>query len=95
MREEFFPYSKNNDSRSCHLIQCLFRVWKFGFNITHTYGLTETYGPSTVCAWRDEWNEQSIEEQAVLERQGRVEYPVLESLSVRNPETMEPVIQIF
>ena len=62
-----------------------------GFNITHTYGLTETYGPSTVCAWRDEWNEQSIEEQAVLKARQGVEYPVLESLSVRNPETMEPV----
>ena len=62
-----------------------------GFNITHTYGLTETYGPSTVCAWRDEWNEQSIEEQAILKARQGVEYPVLESLSVRNPETMEPV----
>ena len=62
-----------------------------GFNITHTYGLTETYGPSTVCAWRDEWNEKSIEEQAILKARQGVEYPVLESLSVRNPETMEPV----
>ena len=38
----------------------------------HLYGLTETYGPDTICAWREEWNELSIEEKAKrLARQGQ------------------------
>jgi fatty-acyl-CoA synthase len=38
----------------------------------HLYGLTETYGPDTICAWREEWNDLSIEEKAKrLARQGQ------------------------
>jgi fatty-acyl-CoA synthase len=42
------------------------------FRPIHVYGLTETYGPMTVCEWHPEWNERSNEEQAqLLSRQGQ------------------------
>ena len=37
-----------------------------GFDVTHAYGLTETYGPAVVCAWHDEWNDLDISEKARL-----------------------------
>ncbi|MCU0839846.1 MAG: AMP-binding protein, partial [Rhodospirillales bacterium] len=44
---------------------------RLGFEVTHVYGLTETYGPAVVCAWHDEWNALPMEEQAQLKsRQG-------------------------
>lgn len=62
-----------------------------GVAITHVYGLTEVYGPVTVCEWHDEWNELSVAEQANLKSRQGVRYPVLEGLVVANPETLEPV----
>lgn len=64
---------------------------KNGFEITHLYGLTETYGPSTICDWRAEWNELPIAEQAQLKAKQGVTLPVSEDLMVANPETLEPV----
>ncbi|MEE2661991.1 MAG: acyl-CoA synthetase [Pseudomonadota bacterium] len=64
-----------------------------GFNVTHVYGLTETYGPSVVSAWKDEWNEKNIAERAALKSRQGVRYHVLEALMVADPETMEPVPQ--
>lgn len=61
------------------------------FEITHVYGLTETYGPATLCAWHDEWNDLPIEEQARLKARQGVRYLMLEALTVLDPETMEPV----
>ena len=62
-----------------------------GFEVTHAYGLTEVYGPATVCAWHDEWNELSAEEQANLRSRQGVPYVVSEELTVIDPENMEPV----
>ena len=62
-----------------------------GFKITHVYGLTEVYGPSTICAWHDEWDALSADEQARLKARQGVNYPVLEGLTVANPNTLEPV----
>ncbi len=62
-----------------------------GFKVTHVYGLTETYGPSVVCAWHDAWDEKSAEEKAKLKSRQGVRAPMLEALMVANPETMEPV----
>jgi len=59
-----------------------------GFNVTHVYGLTETYGPSTVNAWQDEWSELPADERAALKARQGVRYPALEGLSLRDPETM-------
>ncbi|MDX1711824.1 MAG: acyl-CoA synthetase [Rhodovibrionaceae bacterium] len=62
-----------------------------GFEVTHVYGLTEVYGPATVCAWQEEWNDLDTEKKAeLLSRQG-VAYPVLEGLMVADPDTMTPV----
>jgi len=69
----------------------LARAAAVGFNITHVYGLTEVYGPTAVCAWNDEWNTHSPSEQARLKARQGVNYAVLEELSVRDPETLEPV----
>jgi fatty-acyl-CoA synthase len=61
------------------------------FEITHVYGLTETYGPAVFCDWHPEWNELSIEEQARMKARQGVRYHMLERLIVANPETLEPV----
>ena len=66
---------------------------RLGFKVTHVYGLTETYGPSVVCAWHDEWNSLPLEEQAVFKARQGVRAPMLEGLMVANPDTMEPVPQ--
>ena len=64
---------------------------KMGFDITHVYGLTETYGPAAVCAKHPEWSELALEEQ--VRRNGRqgVAYLLEEDMKVLDPETMRPV----
>jgi len=62
-----------------------------GFNVTHVYGLTETYGPAVICAWHDDWNEKTIEEQAALKSRQGVNYHMLQGISVMDPDTMTPV----
>ncbi|KAG1338761.1 acetate/butyrate--CoA ligase AAE7, peroxisomal [Cocos nucifera] len=62
-----------------------------GFRITHTYGLSETYGPSTVCAWKPEWDRLPPEERARLHARQGVRYIGLEGLDVINLRTMAPV----
>jgi fatty-acyl-CoA synthase len=69
----------------------LARAAAVGFNITHVYGLTEVYGPTAVCAWNEEWDSHSNAEQSRLKARQGVNYAVLEELSVRDPETLEPV----
>ena len=66
-------------------------VKKMGFSINHTYGLTETYGHISICAWQDEWNELSAEEQSKLRSMQGVNFPMMESLAVLNPKTMKAV----
>ncbi|QDI82810.1 acyl-CoA synthetase [Methylorubrum populi] len=60
-----------------------------GFNVTHLYGLTETYGPAVVNAWHEEWDALPPDERAKKKARQGVRYPVLEGLDVRDPETME------
>ncbi|HVQ61103.1 MAG TPA: acyl-CoA synthetase [Burkholderiales bacterium] len=64
---------------------------RMGWELTHVYGLTEVYGPATVCAKQDEWKELDIGRRT--ERNGRqgVRYLMEEDLTVMNPETMTPV----
>ena len=64
---------------------------QLGIKVTHVYGLTETYGPSVVCAWHDEWDEKPLEEQARLKSRQGVRAPMLDDLMVADPETMQPV----
>ncbi len=61
------------------------------FKVTHTYGLTEVYGPAVVCAWHEEWDQLPITEQAELKSRQGVRYPLLEKLVVLDPDTLEPV----
>ncbi|MGK0172709.1 MAG: fatty-acyl-CoA synthase, partial [Gammaproteobacteria bacterium] len=64
---------------------------KMGFRVTHLYGLTESYGPATYCAWQDEWSELALEARAEkMARQG-VPYPTLSELQIIDPATGEPV----
>jgi fatty-acyl-CoA synthase len=62
-----------------------------GFNVTHLYGLTETYGPAVVNDWHHEWDTLSGPEQAARKARQGVRYLPLEALDVRDPETMVPV----
>tara|TARA_B100001167_G_scaffold10051_1_gene5501 strand:+ start:473 stop:2095 length:1623 start_codon:yes stop_codon:yes gene_type:complete len=62
-----------------------------GFNVTHLYGLSETYGPAVVNEWHQEWDDLDDDLQASLKARQGVRYLPLESLDVLNPETMEPV----
>jgi fatty-acyl-CoA synthase len=55
------------------------------------YGLTECYGPNTVCAWHPEWDELPAGEQATLKARQGVPYVVQEELTVLDPDTMAPV----
>ncbi len=62
-----------------------------GFDVTHLYGLTETYGPAVVNDWHREWSKLPTSEQAALKSRQGVRYLPLEQLEVLDPETMSPV----
>ena len=62
-----------------------------GFNVTHLYGLTESYGPAVVNDWHQSWNALPAAEQAVKKARQGVRYGALEGLDVLDPETMSPV----
>ena len=64
---------------------------KLGFDITHVYGLTEVYGPATVCAKHEEWSALDIGERTRLNGRQGVRYLMEEGLDVMDPETMRPV----
>jgi 3-(methylthio)propionyl---CoA ligase len=64
---------------------------RMGFDITHVYGLTEVYGPATVCAKHEEWESLDIGERTMLNGRQGVRYLMEEGLSVMDPETMQPV----
>ncbi|MFQ5875129.1 MAG: AMP-binding protein, partial [Dehalococcoidia bacterium] len=62
-----------------------------GFRVTHLYGLTETYGPASVCSWQGSWDGLSPADKAArMARQG-VRYPTLAFLTVADPQTLVPV----
>jgi fatty-acyl-CoA synthase len=64
---------------------------QMGFDLTHVYGLTEVYGPATVCAKHPEWTQLPLAEQVRLNGRQGVRYHVEEGLAVMDPETMNPV----
>jgi fatty-acyl-CoA synthase len=64
---------------------------RLGFAVTHVYGLTECYGPVTVCEWHDEWDDLPAAERATLKARQGVPYVVQEALMVADPVTMIPV----
>jgi fatty-acyl-CoA synthase len=64
---------------------------QMGFDLTHVYGLTEVYGPATVCPKHEEWNELDIGERARLNARQGVRYHLQRDARVIDPETMKPV----
>jgi fatty-acyl-CoA synthase len=64
---------------------------RVGIDITHVYGLTETYGPAAVCAKQDEWDGLPIEERARLNGRQGVAYHLQQGVTVLDPATMQPV----
>ncbi len=64
---------------------------KAGFDVTHVYGLTETYGPAAECAWNEDWDSLDDRGRAAKKARQGVNYTVLEDLNVLTPETMTPV----
>ena len=65
-------------------------VEEMGIEVTHVYGLTEVYGPVTLCAWHDKWNDLPLEERAVIKSRQGVRYPTLEGVMVGDPKTLKP-----
>ena len=62
-----------------------------GDPMIHLYGLTECYGPATVCAWQETWDAVSADEQARMRARQGVRYPTLEGVEVIDPAAMQPV----
>jgi fatty-acyl-CoA synthase len=62
-----------------------------GWEVTHVYGLTEVYGPVTLCVWHDKWNDLPLQERAKIKARQGVRGPMLEGVMVADPTTMEPV----
>ncbi|MGH6624862.1 MAG: AMP-binding protein, partial [Burkholderiaceae bacterium] len=64
---------------------------RIGFDLTHVYGLTEVYGPATVCAKQDEWKQLDVGERAMKNGRQGVRYTLEEAVAVLDSETMKPV----
>jgi len=64
---------------------------RMNFHVTHVYGLTETYGPSVVCAPQTEWEAMPEQQRVELTARQGVRAPMLEALMVADPETLKPV----
>ncbi|PWA43735.1 AMP-binding, conserved site-containing protein [Artemisia annua] len=69
----------------------LSKIEELGFHVSHAYGLTETYGLSTWCLWKPEWDLLPIEEQGKLKARQGVNHFGVEDVDVKDPVTMESV----
>jgi fatty-acyl-CoA synthase len=69
----------------------LARMSGAGFEVTHVYGLTETYGPAVVNEWKREWDALDGAGQAARKARQGVSYPALDRLAVLDPDVMAPV----
>ncbi|MGQ0663565.1 MAG: acyl-CoA synthetase [Pseudomonadota bacterium] len=64
---------------------------EMGFRVTHLYGLTESFGPATLCAWQDSWTGLDLHARARLMARQGVAYPTLGAALVADPSTLAPV----
>jgi len=64
---------------------------RMGVDLTHVYGLTEVYGPASVCAKHPEWEQLPPEQRAELNGRQGVRYVLQEGMDVLDPETLKPV----
>ncbi|CAO2833746.1 unnamed protein product [Amaranthus hypochondriacus] len=69
----------------------LFKMEELGFSVIHGYGLTETYGPSTVCVWKPEWDNFPPSERAKIKARQGVLHVGLEEVDIKDPITMKSV----
>ena len=69
----------------------LARMADAGFNVTHVYGLTETYGPAVVNEWHADWDDLAGPQKAARKARQGVRYAALEDLDVMDPATVQPV----
>ncbi|QEY59735.1 acyl-CoA synthetase [Pseudomonas sp. C27(2019)] len=70
--------------------QVIGAVEEMGVEVTHVYGLTEVYGPVTLCAWHAEWDALPLAERAAIKSRQGVRYPTLEAVMVADPNTLDP-----
>ena len=61
---------------------------KENFRVTHVYGLTEVYGPATICSWHEEWDSRPSHERAQLKARQGVRYAAEDGVTVMDPTTM-------
>ncbi|PSS17166.1 Acyl-activating enzyme 1, peroxisomal like [Actinidia chinensis var. chinensis] len=71
--------------------QVLFKMEELGFDVTHSYGLTETYGPGTVCTWKPEWDSLPPEAQAKIKARQGLHHLGMEEVDIKDPVTMKSV----
>ncbi|KAM0012988.1 putative AMP-dependent synthetase/ligase, AMP-binding, ANL domain-containing protein [Helianthus debilis subsp. tardiflorus] len=69
--------------------QVVFSMEQMGFNVCHSYGLTETYGPGTICTWKPEWNSLPLETRAKIKSRQGVNHLGIEEVDVKDPVTMK------
>lgn len=69
----------------------IFKMEELGFSVTHSYGLTETYGPGTVCTWKPEWDSLPHDAQAKIRARQGVQHLGMEDVDVKDPVTMKSV----
>ncbi len=62
-----------------------------GMDVTHLYGLTETFGPSILCDWQEEWDERPLEQRAALKSRIGVRKHTMEEVAVVDAESLVPV----
>ena len=72
-------------------VSVLKKIEEQGFNITHTYGLTEVYGPAVICEWQKEWDNESANTVAELKSRQGVKCHGISDLQVINKKTKKPV----
>ncbi|CAN7099046.1 unnamed protein product [Brassica rapa subsp. narinosa] len=66
----------------------IYKMEELGFSMFHSYGLTETYGPGTVCTWKPEWDSLPSEEQAKMKARQGVNHIGIEEVAVKDPVTL-------
>ncbi|KAL5778354.1 hypothetical protein ACOSP7_011280 [Xanthoceras sorbifolium] len=71
--------------------QVLYKMEELGFIVTHSYGLTETYGPGTVCSWKPEWNALPRDAQAKIKARQGLHHLGMEEVDIKDPVTMKSV----
>ncbi|XVF63540.1 hypothetical protein PTKIN_Ptkin09bG0094900 [Pterospermum kingtungense] len=69
----------------------LYKMEELGFKVLHSYGLTETYGPGTICTWKPEWDSLPRDVQAKIKARQGLNHLGIEEIDVKDPVTMESV----